>query len=96
MHMSSALAHQGLRAAVPDHFKTQVPGFHTLSTSLAHSEDSKIIAAGRQMSDRHGTGLNFQFSEPLTSGSEKQEPNEVLQLLPRHVNKALHFLSQCL
>lgn len=50
--MPSALIHQGLRAAVPEHFESQVPRFLTLSTSLTLSEDSKIVAAGRQMSDK--------------------------------------------
>lgn len=50
--MPSALIHQGLRAAVPEHFKSQVPRFLTLSTGLTLSEDSKIVAAGRQMSDK--------------------------------------------
>lgn len=86
MHMPSALIHQRLRTAVPEHFGTQVP----------YKYQSKIIAAGRQISDRHRTGLKFQFCEPLASASglhardaKTKNPWKYNNYSPKPVNKEL-------
>lgn len=57
---------------------------------------SKIIAAGRQISDRHGTGLKFQFCEPLASASglhardaKTKNPLKYNNYSPIPVNKEL-------